>query len=309
MGVLALLATSCEKKTNALATLTSTSEQMEVVAGEWDEGEKVQLSLDNNKLYFEEGDILTLFRINSDPLLSASADYTPSVTQVDQATWTPIGGAQLPQAGDLYAFCPGGDNYVVPDLANENRATFKVPSTQNYRANTCSPEGFFMAAKLEDGQEHFYFRNICGILQLKIYSPNNRKVTSIEVIDKGGLNLAGDVNMKIDKVDPDILTSLYRNYDPSNSSYMATLNNYIAESGYNVINQGSKMTLNCGNGVTVGKTAAKATNFFITLRPLALREGFTIKIYCEGGYVFTKSTTKNNIIGPNVLKTMPAFSI
>lgn len=308
MGLMALVATSCNKKQDT-TTLQSYNQEMEVVAGEFDDGEKVWLNLSDNNLYFETGDLLTLFGINSssDP---KAATYTPTTgDQVDHTTWTPQDpNNTVPTDGDLYAFCPGGTDYVTPDLSNGNRATFKLPAVQHYRENTCPKEGFFMASKLEAGQESFFFKNICGVLWLQIYSPNNRKVTSIEVTDKGGKHLSGDVSLKIDKVNQVTLTSLYNNYNPNNATYMQTLADYITESGYSVTNAGG-LTLVCDEPVQIGTTSATATTFMITLRPLALREGFEIKVNCEGGYSFTQKTNKNNIIGPNKIRKMPAFSI
>ena len=305
MGVVALLATSCNKNKET-ATITTVNQEMEVVAGEWNDGEKVQLNPSNNQLYFEEGDLLTLFRI-AEGEASTYADYTPALTQVDNTTWTPVGEA-LAEGGDLYAFCPGGSSYITPNLANENRATFKVPAMQNYRENTCPTEGFFMASKLEAGQTAFYFRNICGLLWLKLYSPNNRVVKSIVVTDKKGHHLSGDVTLKIDKVNPTTLTSLYRNYSDTNPSYAQTLAAYIEESGYEVANAGSTMTLNCGDGVQIGTTSGTATSFYMTLRPLALRGGFDVTISGDD-WSYTMSTTKNNIIGPSVIKKMPALNV
>ena len=311
MGVVAMLATSCNKKNEETATIQTFNQSFEVVDSDFGigEGERVQYVPSSNKLYFEDGDRLTLFRINSNPALSAAATYIPALTQVDNTTWTPMDqSSELPTEGDLYAFCPGGASYVSPQLSNENRATFKLPSTEFYRENTCPVEGFFMASKLEEGQDAFYFRNICGLLRLKLYSPNNRVVTSIVIKDKAH-HLSGDVSLKIDKVDPETLTSLYQNYDPSSDSYLATLNEYIQESGYTVINANDQITLNCGNGVQLGTTSATAANFYITLRPLALRAGCVITINCADGYSYTIDSNKNNIIGPNIVRNMAAVNI
>lgn len=309
MGVLALLATSCNKNKETVTSIKTYNQQMEVVAGEFEDGQKVQLNPSDNRLYFEDGDLLTLFKIAENPVNSACADFYPTVgSQVDQTEWTPAGTTTLPDEGDLYAFCPGGTDYVRPDLVNENRATFVIPATQNYRENTCPKEGFFMASKSEDG-ETFYFKNICGLLWLKLYSASNRTVKSIKVTDRGGKHLAGDVSLKIDKVNPETLTSLYRNYNPNSDSYMSTLAAYIRESGYSVTNLSETMTLDCGNGVQIGTKSAQATNFYLTMRPLALREGFDIEVECTDGYIFNFGTAKSNIVGPNIVKKMPALDI
>ena len=311
MGVVALLATSCNKnKDQETATIKTFSQQLEVVDSDFDpgyDGEKVSLNPSDNKLYFEEGDLLTLFKINVDPTLSACADYTPSLTQVDNATWTQAGTTTLPEEGDLYAFCPGGSDYVTPNLVNGNRAIFKVPNVQQYRENNLPVEGFFMASKLEEGQDAFYFRNICGALRLQLWSPNNRTITSIVVKDKAK-NIAGDVTLIIPEVDPVTLKSLYNNYSDDAAWLSANLYPYIRRSGYSVANGVDEITLNCGNGVQIGTTKATATNFYITLRPLALRSGCEITInYTDGSY--TINSNKNNIIGPNVIRKMNPINI
>lgn len=307
MGVVALLATSCNKNKET-ATIQTYNQEFEVVDGEYGiDGEKVYFNPSNNKTYFESGDLLTLFRVDGTGM--TYADYVPAETQVDQTTWTPVDEA-LAEGGDLYAFCPGGSGYVLVDPAtqNNNRATFILPSVQYYRENTCPKEGFFMASKLEAGQDAFFFKNICGLLWLKLYSANNRKVTEIQITDGDGKHLSGNVSMYIDKVEPNTLKSLYTNYDPANTSYMNSLAEYISYSGYSVENVGG-LSLVCQEPVQVGTTSATATNFYMALRPLALRKGFTVKVLCEGGYEFTMSTTRNNIIGPNTIRKMTALNI
>ena len=311
MGVVALLATSCNKnKDQEAATIKTFNQQFEVVDSDFGpgyDGEKVYLDQSNNKLYFEDGDVLTLFKINADPSLSACADYTPSNTQVDHATWTPAGTTTLPEEGDLYAFCPGGTDYVTPQLTNGNRAIFSIPAVQVYRENTLPVEGFFMASKLEEGQDAFYFRNICGALRLKLWSPNNRVVTSIVVKDKAK-NICGDVTLIIPEVDPATLTSLYNNYSDDPAWQSANLYPYIRRSGYSVANGLNTITLDCGNGVQIANTKGAATDFYITLRPLALRSGCEITINYIGGS-YTINSSKNNIIGPNIIRKMNPINI
>lgn len=306
MGVVALLATSCNKNKET-ATIQTYNEQFEVVESVYDDGEKVYFNPNDNKSYFESGDVLSLFKITASG--SYQGLYTPAETQVDHTTWTPIAGYELPdEEGDLYAFCPGGGDYVTGDLDNENRAIFTLPAVQHYRENTCPVEGFYMASKLEEGQESFFFKNICGLLCLRLYSPNNRQVSEIEVSDKDGKHLSGDVSLKIDKVNPVTLKALYQNYNPDNASYMQSLNDYIEESGYSVSNVGG-LKLVCDSPVQIGTTASTATCFYMTLRPLAFRKGFDLKVTCADGYVFNMSTTRNQIIGPNVVRKMSALSI
>lgn len=309
MGVVALLATSCNKnKDQGTATIKTINQPLEVVDSDFGpgyEGEKVYFDPSNLTLTFEAADQLRLFKINEDPALSAAGIFTPAQTDVDHTTWS--GSTTLPEDGDLYAFCPGGDAYVTPNLVNGNRAVFTIPAVQLYRENNLPVEGFFMASKLEEGQDSFLFENICGVLQLKLWSPNNRTVTSIVVEDKAK-NICGDVTLIIPEVDPATLTSLYRNYSDDPAWLSANLYPYIRRSGYSVANGSKTITLDCGNGVQIGKTRGEATDFYITLRPLALRSGCIITInYGDGSYVINSS--KNNIIGPSIIRKMNPINI
>jgi len=311
MGVVALLATSCNKnKDQETAKIQTFNQQFESVESDFGpgyDGEKVYLNPSDNRLYFETGDLLTLFKINADPTLSACGDFTPANTQVDHTTWTPAGTTTLPEEGDLYAFCPGGINYVTPNLLEGNRATFHIPAVQVYRENTLPVEGFFMASKLEEGQDAFYFRNICGAMLLRLYSSKDRVVTSIVVKDKAK-NICGDVTLIIPEVEPATLTSLYTNYSDNEAWQTNYLLPYIQRSGYSVSNGGNTITVDCGNGVQIGKTAATATNFYITLRPLALRKGCEITVNYIGGS-YTINSNKNNMIGPNIIRKMAPVNI
>lgn len=312
MGVVALLATSCNKnKDQETATIKTFNQQFEVVDSDFGpgyDGEKVYLDQSNNKLYFEEGDLLTLFKINEDPTLSDCGDFIPAAnTQVDHTTWTPTGTTTLNGQGDLYAFCPGGTDYVTPQLTNGNRATFHIPAVQVYRERTVPVEGFFMASKKEEGQDAFFFENICGVLRLRLWSPNNRVVTSIVVKDKAK-NICGDVTLIIPEVEPTTLTWLYNNYSDDESWQTNYLYPYIRRSGYSVANQGDVITLDCGNGVQIGNTKGAATDFYITLRPLALRKGCEITINYVGGN-YKINSNKNNIIGPNIIRKMNPINI
>ena len=314
MGVVALLATSCTKKEDKAMVYRGYSydAQFEVEAANYDAPTRAYID-DTYRMMFEANDQVMLFNIdNTTPANSECALY---VVEADgyQPTFAPYeAGVEISDEmmDAKYAFYPG--NNVVKDmavLANENRSVFKLLPVQQYREIGGTPvigkEALYMAAKIDNPTEtNFAFRNICGVLVMKFYSPTAKTVTSIEVTDNN-VNLTGDVTLKIDKVDPAEMMDLFRNY-PGNES---AINDYKDEVGYSVETSGNTMTLDCGTGVTLGTTAADANTFYFVLRPLALLNGFDMTITFDDATTKVISTTKDNKIKPNTLRVFPALNV
>lgn len=316
MAVVALAFTSCKKdNTPTNSVVFNHTMQQLVTVNDENEFEKVYLD-PTNTIAYEEGDRLMLFDIHDGGTSSANALYE-LVTASDETLLTIVSGqTELPATttGAYYAFYPG-DNVVATNLANGNRATFRLDATQTYRANTAAgtmlPKGaLYIAAKAaEDNMEdaYFYCDNICGVLRLNFFCVANKKVRSIEVTDNA-FNIVGDVELKIDEVDPDYMTSLFNRYDESDA-YQSELAAYLNTLGYNTSNASNTVTLDCGNGVTLGKTKATATPFYIVMRPLALLKGCTIKVNFTNGTSKTITSSKNNVIKPNMIRNMTAVAV
>jgi hypothetical protein len=324
VAVVALAFTSC-KKDNADAQSFKFNGATEQFVNTNEEGlERVYLD-GTNTVQFEVGDKFVFFNI-TDPSGSTSQAATyeldPNMNLVKK------GGQIAGQNGNYYAFYPG-DNVVweQTDLENENRAVFRLDATQYDRRDSIGnpmipftgeanvqKNALYMAAhdvthtSLNDA--FFDFKNICGMLSLKFYSTSGKTVTKIEITDKH-FNLVGDVTLKIHEVDPVKMTTFFRNYDENNADYMSQLQTYINTVGYSVggDHKSNMVTLNCGNGVQLGTTKAEATRFFIVMRPLALREGCTIKLYFSDGTDKTINSSKNNTISPNIIKNISAVKV
>lgn len=315
MAVVALAFTSCKKQENSAKSVVF-NHSMESLVTVDDENEFEKVYYDqNNQIAFELGDQLTLFDIRDDATPSSSALYQ-LVTQNDQTLLTLVTDeTALPATttGAYYAFYPG-QNVVATDMA-DHRATFRLDDTQYYRnaqvgQNTMLPQGaLYIAAKAEQttlSDAMFNCRNICGVFKLNLFSPSGKKVKKIEVTDNL-VNIVGDVNLKVDKVDPDVMTTLLNEYGGSN--YQADLADYINEVGYNISNPGKTLTLDCGNGVTIGKTKATASPFYLVMRPLALVKGCNIVITFTNGTTKTVSTSKDIRIKPNTIRNMTAVNV
>jgi hypothetical protein len=311
MGVVALLATSCNKQKTESMVYRGYSFDTKFDV-EYAEGVRAYIDTDY-KVKFEAGDQVMLFNIDDEN--AANSECALYVVDADsyQPTFAPY-QADVTISDEMksakYAFYPG--NNVIKDLnvlANENRATFKLLPTQNYRVvdgNAVIPqEALYMAAKIDRADEtNFAFRQICGVLSMKFYSPSGKTVKSIAVTDNN-MSLTGNVTLKVDQVDPALMMELFRNY-PSNEVAVAE---YKDQVGYSVQGSGNTITLDCGTGVALGTTATAANNFMFVLRPLAFVNGFDMTITFSDNSTKTLNVTSNNMIKPNTFRIWPALNV
>ena len=317
MAVVALAFTSCKK--NEQATFACATEQLQSVD---DEFEKVYID-NNNKIYFEAGDNVAVMR------LGVGNDYANS--QMFMGTATTSGNhaqftgnvSDLPAMGGFYSYYPY-EGVKRDRLQNGNRVVFNLAPTQVYRADENGkpliPRGaLYMAAKDENATKlsecDFDYKNICGILSLKLYDPQGRSVKSIRVQDQA-MSLSGNVQFKIDEVDPTEMTSVLNGFINNNGSqeYLNTLEQYMARIAYEVSATTTSVTLNCPQPVALGTTKAKATPFLIVLRPGALLHGcwiFVTVVDEDGNNESTIKITsnKNNVIRPNYIRNMAAYQV
>lgn len=319
MAVVALAFTSCKKQETPTDSVVF-NHSMEQLVTVNDEGNFEKVYLDNNnQIAFEVGDSLMVFDIRENGSQSScglyrlvtSGDHTlltvcPDETEVPATT-----------TGSYYVFYPG-KNVVSTNFSNENRATFRLDATQTYRTSpdyaTMLPKNaLYIAAKAEEQtftEAYFTCKNICGVLQLNFYSPTGKKIKKIEVTDNS-FNIVGDLELKIDEVDPEYMSTLFSQY--GTSTYDTDVATYMGTLGYNASNKGNKVTLDCtqvsGGSVAVGTEYASATPFYIVMRPLALLNGYKVKVTLSNNKTKTFSSDKNNVIKPNTIRNMKALNI
>ena len=323
MAVVALAFASCKKQndvnTQSFAFNGSTEQFVS------DEGSFERAYLDGLTVKFEPGDQMEIFNIVNLTGGSQAALYEVTANMTLDNLSGEVSGTTN---GRYYAFYPG--NNVKTNLSNENYASFHLDPVQIHRADadgnpiipqaidsknpTLRQTALYMAAKDETAtalpSAYFDFKNICGMLSMKFYSPDGKIVQSIELTDRK-YNLVGDVHLKIHEVDPVKLTTFFRNID----SHPAELPGYLADLGYYVDGDKSNtITLDCTNngatnGVELGRTKEEATRFFMVLRPLALQGGcdITIHFYNEDDVVIHSS--RDNRISPNVIRNIAAYNV
>ena len=316
MGVVALLATSC-KKTNTNSMVYrgySYDSQFDTELANYD-GDGSRAYIDATaKVMFEADDQVILFNVeNADGEGSECAMYKVQADSY-QPVLEPVGVETVSDelmALGKYAFYPG-DN-VTPQLSNENRATFPLVSTQEYREVSGAPvidkNSLYMAAKIDNELEAvnvFAFRNICGVLKLQFFSPSGKTVKSIAVTDRD-MYLSGDVTLKIHEVDPGYMMQLFRNYGAAGNEELIA--EYMQQVGYSVAADSKTMTIDCGTGVQLGTSRTNANTFYMVLRPLALRNGFDIEITFSDNTTKTIAVDRDNTIKPNTFRMFPAMNV
>lgn len=336
MAVVALAFTSCKKNNENEKSFGFNNTKTEQLTEIYDEdgGEKAYID-GNNCLQFEDLDELMLF--NYCPGQGKKHLYNRYKYNEQGDGWwreeTPYmsGIDSLDDGGYFYAFYPAENVVYQTTSLNDNhaRVTFRVNPTQDYRpvGNQLfvPKDAMYMAAKSDGGATHnmagmyLDFKNICGILSLKFYSPSGKKVTSIEVEDKR-FNVVGDIACNIEniEVDPAVENSLrywLDNYQDT-ESYNTAMYDYLRSAdgiGYTIEGGSKKITLNCpAEGVELGKTKSKATRFLIVMRPLALLHGATITVHFAGEPAVTPvtiDTDRDNRIMPNVVRNMTAYNV
>lgn len=329
MAVVALAFTSCKKNDDAeQATFACTSEQLQSID---DEFEKAYIN-NNNQIYFEEGDRVAVFNCNN-------TDFSKSKEYVGTAQGDGTSVAFYAQnVGDNQTIVPGviDENLVTREDAfyayypfegirrwrpTGNMGVFRLNRVQEYRAdangNPLIPRGaLYMAAKDETAATlydcNFKFKNICGILSLKLYSPSGKSVEYIQIHDNA-VSLTGNVSFRLHRVDPVEMTSLLDGYITNNQdpTWLSNLEEYKTLVGYTINNQSGFVTLDCtDNPVALGNTKATATRFLIVLRPGALINGCTIYVkYVDEDEPVDYPSTKNNVIRPNFIRNMVPINV
>lgn len=124
--------------------------------------------------------------------------------------------------------------------------SFTLPGTQDYAAGSFSQGSNPMVAKATD--DIFKFKNLCGMLTVRL--KGSATITSLSVKSNKAEALWGPASVSMDYTDVPVLVL----DAPSDEAH-------------------STLTLDCGEGVTLGDTA---TDFFFVIPAGTLSEGFTL---------------------------------
>lgn len=179
----------------------------------------------------------------------------------------------------IYAVYPYQSDATITD---GDVISLTLPSMQRYSANSFGKGANTMLGVSQDVETNtISFKNACGYLKLKLYG--NITVKSITVKGNNDEKIAGAAT--------------------------AT----IAYGGVPSLTMGSSatksVTINCGEGVTLGTTSETATEFWFVLPNIDFTEGITIEVTNTDGDIFGKSTSKPVSIIRNEIQPMAVLEV
>ena len=306
MAVVVLAFTSCKKDNQDVKSIpfNGSFEKFQVEESDY------RAYMENDRVVLEDNDQLMYFNICADAAQSQYATYVKNGNQMDWVS----GSINFTTTGDYYVFYPAA-NVNATNLTEANKAVFTLDPVQTYRevggVPTIPNNALYMAAKdaTHDNlaEARFDMKNICGVLELRLFTASDKAVRRIRVTDNA-FNLVGEMTLQIDKVDPVEMTTLFYNW--GDSAYESELAAYMTEVGYYSENTNPTVTLECGtDGVALSTDVNNPTKFYIVLRPLALLHGCELEIEFTDGSVETYESTKTNVVKPNFIRVIKAFQV
>lgn len=260
MAALLIMAASCKKEEKNEKFDGGFRAKTETHAGD----SKTQL-VDQKDVIWSEGDQITVFSEQSpngqvftatesgknDVIFSADVDET----YYSQSEFTSV----YPDA------TKSGDNYQIT-----------LGATQAYTENGFASGANPMTA--HSTNTTLNFKNVCGLLQLNLYSETTISVTDITLTsNKNGEKLNGNGILTID------------------ADGIPTLAN---------LDGGNALTLDCDNGVALGEDAEHATAFFFVVPAGALTEGISVEVTDANGGTWTRTTANNCLITRSMITSL-----
>lgn len=276
MSALLLLAVSCKKDNEKLpeiegAGFTAT----------------IELQDDGSKTHLVPGTNTSAVRWDvGDAILVCSRDYPngyvftskPESVEADGIT-AHFFGTNIPDAfykSPYTAFY--GDNVTV----NGGTYTLNVPATQNAVYNNNAFQNNFergtnpMAARSDS--RILEFKNICGMLELKLYNTSGCHVDEIVLTAAEGVKLNGEGTVDMSSGTPDL----------------------------GALDGGNTITLKCNGNLSTDEN--NPSHFYFILPPVNLASGFSITVK-EGTKVDTRTVSSNINIQRSHIKPMATLAV
>jgi hypothetical protein len=213
---------------------------------------------------------------NNDAIKLFTADGTSATfTTHDANVTTATFSGDIDEADAYCAFYPAAQ---ATGLNTDGKVVLTLANEQQY-AEGGFANGTYPMAAYTTGTT-FEFHSPCGLLAIPM--KGTATVTSIELTGKLNEPLAGQ--LLIDPV----------GFNPTNPTY--TLGDYQ-----------TKVTLNCGSGVTLDANTAKTFYFVVPKNVFA--QGFTAVVKNGGTEITRMETTHNNIIAAERIRLMPEVTV
>lgn len=202
----------------------------------------------------------------------ATGDTSGTFSKVDDPFIT---GQLLPAH---YAIYP----YSMENNIDDNGVIYTtLPAIQDYEDDSFGLTANTMVAVTENLDSRFLaFQNVCGYVRLKLYG-DNVTLKSVTLAGNDNEILAGDAQ-------------IVASYNGAPQLAMDGASDRV-------------LTIDCGEGVTLGTTEYDAASFVFVVPPQVMELGFTIVATDINGNTFTKVSNKKQEIKRNTILSMPAL--
>lgn len=224
------------------------------------------------KLYWTEDDRVSIF------FNTYNQQY-----KFDGATGDNSGTFSKIPTDDFVAALELDRNYAIYPYSASNKITYQglmsltLPAVQHFAEGSFGPATNTMVAVTENIDDKcLLFKNLCGYLVVKLYGECT--VKSVSLKGKNGEKLAGEATCQ-------------PQYGEAPSIVWGS-------------NTSDEITLDCGDGVELGKTEDSATLFWFAVPPVSFENGFTIQYTTANGVTKDKSTSIARTIERNVVNQM-----
>lgn len=230
----------------------------------------------DNKLFWTAQDQISIFAENTVNTVYQFDGETGDAS----GTFTAVATTSTTTGSDVsnnYAVYPYNE---ATTISTEGVITTTLPATQKYAENSFGLGDNTMVA-VTNGTEDYNlnFKNVCGYLKLQLYG-TNVTVKTITLTGNYSEKLAGKATVTLGNDGPTV-----------------SMTNDATTS----------ITLDCGNGVTIGDSENEATTFWMVVPPTTFTQGFTITVTTTDDVTFTQSTSNKIAIARNRVKPMKAF--
>ena len=178
---------------------------------------------------------------------------------------------------------------VYPYCATSDRPYDKIvvhfPEVQTYSPKSFGHDSNIMMA-VSDGYD-FQFKNVCGYLMIKLYGAGIR-VKKVSIQTNSRKPIAGDA-----------VVSMSPGGNPELGNWITNINQPTIDA----------IDLTCPETITLGSSADDYTEFWFTLPPVSLSDGFEVVVTDEDGKVFSKRYTSRLDIERSYVKKLAPIEV
>ena len=162
-------------------------------------------------------------------------------------------------------------------LTTDGSLSLFLPEVQLFSYKSFAPGSNTMLAVSSSPSDMFLpFKNLCGFLVVRVYGEG--VVENVLLEGNNGEHISGNAGINV-----------YNSSDP------------VIEMGEDA---GKSITIDCGNGIELGKTPETATEFWFVVPPVCFEKGFTIKVRGNGIMQSVFKTEVNRTLQRNVINRM-----